>query len=64
MPSILKSWNETHTGKHAYFGPFPESLRKPDTSLPVRIIRVYKSGVRVRFADGHQETVHPEHLYI
>ena len=30
----------------------------------VRVIRWYKSGVRVRFPDGRQLTVHPDYLHL
>ena len=35
-----------------------------DANSPiVRVIRWHKSGVRVRFPDGHEQTVHPGYLH-
>jgi hypothetical protein len=48
---ILRAWGR----RWAYYG---------SDNLTIRIIRWYKSGVRVRFADGHQETVHPHDIHL
>lgn len=44
-----------HGRRWLYYGP---------GDLVVRVLRRYPSCVRVRFEDGHQETVHPDDLHI
>lgn len=57
-------WNEASTAgrRWAYFGSMIKGASRD--SPAVRVIRWYKSGVRVRFPDGHQETVHPDYLHL
>lgn len=46
----------------AYYDSMSTGAR--EDSPIVRIVRWYKSGVRVHFTDGRVELVHPEHLYL
>lgn len=59
----MNDWMKKFEGRRlAIFGSMFDFDRTPETVEPVRIIRVYKSGVRIRFRDGRQETVHPDYL--
>lgn len=60
----IDEWNQaTAKGRRwAYFG---SMIGGASADSPVvRVVRWYKSGVRVRFPDGHQETVHPDYLHL
>jgi hypothetical protein len=49
----------------AYFGSMVDGARVDSPVVRVvRVVRWSAAGVRVRFPDGHQETVHPGYLHL
>ena len=61
---VKEEWEQASAGgrRWAYFGSMIHGATLD--SPTVRIVRWYSSGVRVRFSDGHQETVHPDYLFL